>query len=486
MLVSCKDSQPDVPVDANFDSEEITQPAVEPQFEDQTGTESGSGSVSGSGLEPESEPEPEPEPEPVIDPLSLGFFELRLDATRFELLEANESGVIVPIHVNRFDGHVRPVSISVVATSDGAMENLVNVLEDSDLVGDESYTSWRAELEVTIAPIKFHQRSFVVRASDGVDSFELPFEFDVKPVSAPDVYLLIGQSNMVGSSERDARDFSPGGLDAREPRIRQLNVRQNNRGLFNRDELFTDESFTAMLPRFITAEDPLHEPFFADQPQKGGTHIGLGLSFAKAALVNTTQDIYLVPAAWGATGFCGNEDAPLSWNAELSDEPLLGGSLLVERALTRLNMTLRDTGGVLRGILWHQGEADSSNQICAERYEGNLIKLAERLRREAMVDIRGEAARGSQAPIPFIVGTMSRGDDERASFSFFGDIKQRVDDAHRNFPNLIPFAATVNADDLVPPAYPCGDNSCIHFGATAYRELGVRYNEALQRAIGIR
>ena len=139
MLVSCKDSQPDVPVDANFDSEEITQPAVEPQFEDQTGTESGSGSVSGSGLEPESEPEPEPEP--VIDPLSLGFFELRLDATRFELLEANESGVIVPIHVNRFDGHVRPVSVSVVATSDGAMENLVNVLEDSDLVGDESYTS---------------------------------------------------------------------------------------------------------------------------------------------------------------------------------------------------------------------------------------------------------------------------------------------------------------------------------------------------------
>ena len=470
MLVSCKDSQPAAPLEGSPDPITNPQPDGEsPPIEDP--------------INPEPEPEPEP---PPVDPLTLGYFELRLDATRYELIEANENGVTVPIHLSRFDGHVRPVSVSVVATSDGAMENLGNVLEKSELSGEEIYTSWRAELDVAIAPIDFHQRSFVVRANDGVDSFEIPFDFDVRPIAAPDVYLLIGQSNMVGTSERNTRDVSIGGPDAREPRIRQLNVRQNNRDLFDRPELFTDESFTALSPRFITAEDPLHEPFFADQPQKGGTHIGLGLSFAKAALENTTQDIYLVPAAWGGSGFCGNEDPPLSWNAELSDEPLLGGSLLIERALTRLNMTLRDTGGILRGILWHQGEADSGKQVCAERYEGNVIKLVERLRREAYIDARGEGARGSQASIPFIVGTMSRGDDDRGSFSNFGPIKQRVDDAHRNFPNLLPFTETAYADDLVPPAYPCGDNSCIHFGAAAYRELGVRYNAALQRVVSNR
>ncbi|MBX2836885.1 MAG: sialate O-acetylesterase, partial [Gammaproteobacteria bacterium] len=114
---------------------------------------------------------------------------------------------------------------------------------------------------------------------------------------------------------------------------------------------------------------------------------------------------------------------------------------------------------------------------------GNLIKLAQRLRSDANIDARGADARGDNAAIPFIVGTMSRGNDERGTFSDFSAEKQRVDDAHRNFPNLVPFAAVAIADDLVPPAYPCGQGSCIHFGAAAYRELGVRYYEALQSVI---
>jgi len=46
--------------------------------------------------------------------------------------------------------------------------------------------------------------------------------------------------------------------------------------------------------------------------------------------------------------------------------------------------------------------------------------------------------------------------------------------------NRVPFAAFVNNDDLVPPAYPCGNGSCVHFGAAAYREMGRRYAEQLQ------
>ena len=166
-----------------------------------------------------------------------------------------------------------------------------------------------------------------------------------------------------------------------------------------------------------------------------------------------------------------------------TDEQALGGTLLADRALTRLNTALQDTGGILRGILWHQGEADSNNTVCAERYESNVISLANRIKREAFEDARGQGARGDNAPVPFILGTMTRGNDERGDFSQYSDTKQRVDNAHRNLPNILPLSDIATADDLVPPAFPCGQSSCVHFGAAAYRELGVRYYQALNRVI---
>ena len=56
-----------------------------------------------------------------------------------------------------------------------------------------------------------------------------------------------------------------------------------------------------------------------------------------------------------------------------------------------------------------------------------------------------------------------------------------MDAVHRNIGALLPYADWVNNDDLVPPAYPCGSSSCVHFGATANREIGRRYYEALKR-----
>ena len=79
-------------------------------------------------------------------------------------------------------------------------------------------------------------------------------------------------------------------------------------------------------------------------------------------------------------------------------------------------MTLRDTGGIFRGMLWHQGEADSNTPVCAERYENNVIQLANRIRSEAFEDARGLGARGENAPVPFILGTMTRGADETRQF----------------------------------------------------------------------
>ena len=58
-----------------------------------------------------------------------------------------------------------------------------------------------------------------------------------------------------------------------------------------------------------------------------------------------------------------------------------------------------------------------------------------------------------------------------------------MDRVHREVAGLIPYADVVNNDDLVPPSYPCGQSSCVHFGAAALREQGYRFDAALRRIV---
>ena len=208
----------------------------------------------------------------------------------------------------------------------------------------------------------------------------------------------------------------------------------------------------------------------------------MGLSFAKSALPATTRNIVLVPAAWSGSGFCTDSSIDGHWNSSETGNPLLGNTLLFDRALVRVNATLEQTGGILRGIIWHQGEADS-NASCAPFYQQNLISMVEAFRSRINQDVRGSDARGLQANIPFILGTRSRGSDERGDFSSLDDAKTIVDNVHRNIPTLVPFSGVIDSDDLIPAnGFRCGEGSCIHYGAGSLREMGVRAYEALVRA----
>lgn len=339
-------------------------------------------------------------------------------------------------------------------------------------------------LGVDMGPLLEHRRDLTIVASDGVEEKHFQLVIDVVPVDAPDVYLLIGQSNMEGYSEEGAKVSGPGGLDEPNPRILQLNVLPSSRGVYFEPADFSNIALNRLDPLFIVAEDPLHEPRAPWETQKGATRVGLGLSFAKRMLSGTTRNIVLVPAAWSASGFCRNDRWGEAWNAYGTSVPELGGSLLLDRALTRLNVTLQETGGILRGILWHQGEADSNTDACAYRYRENLQLMVNRIKRDAIEDLRGSAARGDESQVPFIVGTMSRGNDDRGQFSWFGvTTKFEVDRIHRTISDHIVWSNWVNTDDLVPPQYPCGLGSCVHFGSAAYREMGFRYADALQQVL---
>ena len=412
---------------------------------------------------------------------AIGGYAFALSNTVFSLPEGDSITIVVA--VARDEGHVTPIQLSANPATASDNRNLSLNFASNTLNPGTNSTALTIALDYDAAPLLPQQRAVVLRASDGATVTEQRILLDIQPTDAPDVYLLIGQSNMVGFSEDNSRMDFPGGPDEPNARILQLNVTGNDFQNFDDASAFSNPDRLAGFPTLIEAQHPLHVGFDPSINGKNGDYIGMGLSFGKAALPNTSTNIVLVPAAWSGTGFCLNNPEWLAWNSAPTNNTSLGGTALFERAVARANLALSETGGILRGILWHQGEADSTNITCANAYSDNLFRLARALRENIQPDLRGAAGRGPDALIPFVVGTMSRGNDARGDFDVFDEPKSVVDAVHRGIESLVSHAAFSNNDDLVPPAFDCGESSCIHFGADAYREMGQRYYQELQNIL---
>jgi hypothetical protein len=409
---------------------------------------------------------------------SNGAYTLRVGTSVISVTEGGSSAAVV-VSVIRDEGHTLPINITAEGVTPTDTDNLRLQFEDEQLTTDESGTAITINLDIGDAPLLPEERQIIITASDGSnDPINTTLTLNVEPTDLPDIYLLVGQSNMVGFSEDNSKQSGEGQLDAPDARIFQLNVTGNDQENFRSETDFVDVAQIAVPdPRYTLAADPLHDGFDAVINGKEGQRIGLGLSFGKQMLSSTTADIYLVPAAWSDTGFCSrgtNLFEGLGWLPTTSGDPAFAGTLLHDRALARLNLTLSETDGIFRGILWHQGEADSDDTACATSYEQNLSALANSLRSNAMEDARGASARGENANIPFVVGTMS------VAIRPFSDDKQLVDDAHRTVSTFIANSDVVLTDDILPPAFACGEGSCIHYGAAGYREMGARYAEKMQ------
>jgi hypothetical protein len=111
--------------------------------------------------------------------------------------------------------------------------------------------------------------------------------------------------------------------------------------------------------------------------------------------------------------------------------------------------------GTLKGILWHQGEADSKPEL-ASAYAAKLADLIKRLRAEL------------HAPnVPFIAGQLGKFADAP-----WNEFRAQVDQAHRTLPDRVPHTAFVSAEGLVHK----GDK--VHFDRDSLHELGRRYAAA--------
>ena len=228
-----------------------------------------------------------------------------------------------------------------------------------------------------------------------------------------DIYLLIGQSNMAGRGATNAAN-----------RISPERVFK-----FTRDGKWTEGV----------------EPIHFDRPNVGA---GPGLAFGRAmADAKPTVEIGLVPCAVGGS--------PLSrW------EP---GGDLYSNAVERTRAALA-TGGSLRGILWHQGEADSWKRGNAESYARRLTHMVTQLRADLGVKY-----------VPFIAGEV--GAHYGASIEKRGG-KSFVDEVNRQMKSAVaklPAAGWVSVKGLGPG--PDG----IHFTTESSYELGRRYAREILR-----
>ncbi len=236
-----------------------------------------------------------------------------------------------------------------------------------------------------------------------------------------DLYLLIGESNMAGRGYIEEQDQIP--LD----KVYSLNKQMI----------------------WVRAADPVH----FDKPNAGA---GLARSFGIEMSQNYPNSLIgLIPCAVGGTSID-------HWEPGVMHERTI--SYPWDNMIKRLRFAMQY--GELKGILWHQGEADSNPEKCFE-YKQKLMALVNRIRAEA-----------KNENIPFVVGELGK---------FF--IKKNKEE----HPEMRTPPATIvikNTKEVVREFPKMGfvmsnglesDGGNVHFNSESYRELGFRYAKTMIR-----
>ncbi len=225
------------------------------------------------------------------------------------------------------------------------------------------------------------------------------------------LYLLAGQSNMAGRGKVTEQDMQT------HPRVYVLNKDRE----------------------WELAKDPLH----FDKPNIVG--VGPGLAFGKAmADYKEHVKIGLIPCAAGGSPIS-------SWT--------IGGyhnqtkSHPYDDAIIRAKVAMQD--GVIKGIIWHQGESDSKPEKI-QVYQAKLEELIARFRQDL-----------GDENLPFVVARLG---------DFYVARNPNAESINRileNIPNVVENTACVDVSGLIHK----GD--VVHFDTKSSRELGRRYAEQM-------
>ena len=108
--------------------------------------------------------------------------------------------------------------------------------------------------------------------------------------------------------------------------------------------------------------------------------------------------------------------------------------------------------GVLKGILWHQGESDSKAEL-AEVYQTKLEDLIKRIRKDL-----------GASSVPFVIGQLGRFPENP-----WTDFRERVNQAHIQVAKEIPLVGFVSSEGLT------SNSDLIHFDSDSLKVFGKRY-----------
>lgn len=224
------------------------------------------------------------------------------------------------------------------------------------------------------------------------------------------VYLLIGQSNMAGRGKVD-------------------------------EESKKEDQWILMLNKenkWVAATDPVH----FDKPESVG--VGPAISFAKEMLgANKKVKIGIIPCAWGGSSIKVWQPGAEYFKV---NHPY-------DEAIGRTKIAMQQ--GVLKGILWHQGESDNDSAH-ASIYLNKLQVLVNSLRTDLQ-----------QPKVPFVAGEI--GYFNKTDF---------INKVIHQLPQKVSNTAVVSAKELTDN----GDR--LHFDTPSARELGRRYAAEMKRLQG--
>ena len=261
--------------------------------------------------------------------------------------------------------------------------------------------------------------------------FELPLSKEIEIIMRLTLFLIV--SSLLGCTSKTENK-----LDSKENTWVFIMAGQSNmagRGTVEPQDTITNPRILSIdsLGNWKAAQEPLHfyEP----------TRVGLdcGMSFAKELMKYIPEDvtIAMIPTAVGGSAID-------QW---INDETYRDVALL---ANLKSKTDLAKEKGVIKGILWHQGESDAYLGLI-NKYASNMEILFDKFRQIADHD-----------ELPIIVGELG---------SFFPDQKSwnQLNDQIQSYANKDNFTEVISTSDLNHK----GDS--LHFDAASQRKMGERF-----------
>jgi len=130
---------------------------------------------------------------------------------------------------------------------------------------------------------------------------------------------------------------------------------------------------------------------------------------------------------------------------------------------------VNQTGCIVKGILWHQGESDTVSDTLTNTYESKLIKL--------ISDIRADIG---DPKLPFVLGNLAEFYGNYVDHSHPDRVAriEKVKQILRSIPSKVPYTCFVESTGCSSP-----DKYNVHFDRKSYILLGKRYAKAIKKIL---